>query len=124
MLLIFGAIVWTSIEKRRRKNFERFWYTHHLMVLFFLFWALHGAFCMINTDYATKCDNIQSGVLWKYWMYGALAYGLERLAREYRGRQPTMISKVIEHPSNVVEIQDQAAQDQVAGGPVHLHQLP
>lgn len=105
MLLIFGAMVWTSIEKRRRKNFERFWYTHHLMVLFFLFWALHGAFCMIASDYAAKCDNIQSGVLWKYWMYGALAYAIERAAREYRGRQPTMISKVIEHPSNVVEIQ-------------------
>ena len=103
MLFALMAMVATSIEKFRRKNFERFWYTHHLFVIFFVFWSVHGAFCMIKTDFAPFCFG--TGVFWQYWMYGGFIYLLERIAREVRGRHKTFISKVIQHPSGVLELQ-------------------
>ncbi|KAF2827646.1 hypothetical protein CC86DRAFT_214438 [Ophiobolus disseminans] len=103
MLFALMAIALTAAEKARRANFERFWYTHHLFVVFFIFWSIHGAFCMIKPDFAPFCDGI--GVFWEYWMYGGFAYLAERIAREVRGRHKTYISKVIQHPSNVCEIQ-------------------
>lgn len=103
MLFSLMAIAVTAIEKPRRANFERFWYTHHLFVVFFVFWSIHGAFCMIKPDFAPFCSGI--GVFWEYWMYGAFLYLAERIAREVRGRHKTFVSKVIQHPSNVVEVQ-------------------
>ena len=103
MLFSLMAILFTAIEKPRRANYERFWYTHHLFVIFFLFWSIHGAFCMIKTDNAPFCFG--TGVFWQYWMVGGFAYLLERVLREIRGRHNTFVTKVIQHPSNVVEIQ-------------------
>ncbi|KAG6049268.1 hypothetical protein E4U17_006873 [Claviceps sp. LM77 group G4] len=108
MLIALMGIVITSIEKPRRANYERFWYTHHLFIVFFLFWSLHGAFCMIQPDVAPFCTGIGTaavGVFWKYWMYGGFVYLAERVAREIRGRHKTTIVKVIQHPSRVCEIQ-------------------
>ncbi|KAF1956789.1 hypothetical protein CC80DRAFT_65654 [Byssothecium circinans] len=103
MLIALCAMVYTAAEKQRRAQFERFWYTHHLFIVFFIFWSVHGAFCMIKPDFAPFCDGI--GVFWEYWMYGGFAYLAERTSREIRGRHKTYVSKVIQHPSNVVEIQ-------------------
>jgi predicted ferric reductase len=103
MLAALMAMAITSYEKFRRAKFERFWYTHHLFVVFFIFWSVHGAFCMIKTDNAPFCFG--TGVFWEYWMYGGFIYLLERVMREVRGRHKTYISKVIQHPSNVTEIQ-------------------
>ena len=99
LMLMFA----TSIEKPRRANYERFWGVHHLFVVFFAFWSIHGAFCMIKADTAPFCFG--DGVFWEYWMYGGFAYLLERIAREVRGRHTTFVTKVIQHPSNVCEIQ-------------------
>ena len=103
MLTALMLMAVTSIQRIKGKNFERFWYTHHLFVIFFVFWSVHGAFCMIKTDAAPFCAG--TGVFWEYWMYGGFIYLLERIAREVRGRHKTFVSKVIQHPSNVVEIQ-------------------
>ncbi|KAL7269067.1 hypothetical protein RUND412_008290 [Rhizina undulata] len=103
MLISLLAMVFTALEKPRRANFERFWYTHHLFMVFFIFWSFHGAFCMIKPDRAPFCAGI--GVFWKFWMVGGVLYLAERTLREIRGKHVTYISKVIEHPSNVVEIQ-------------------
>ncbi|KAI9883164.1 MAG: hypothetical protein M1823_005078 [Watsoniomyces obsoletus] len=103
MLLILGIMVWTSIEKRRKANFERFWTTHHLFIAFFIFCSIHGAFCMIKPDAPPFCN--QAGNFWIFWIYGAVVYLVERVLREVRGRQVTFISKVVQHPSRVVEIQ-------------------
>lgn len=108
MLIALMGMVFTSIEKPRRANYERFWYTHHMFIIFFVFWAIHGAFCMIQPDVAPFCTSIGPaaiGVFWQYWMYGGFIYLAERIARELRGRHKTYISKVIQHPSNVCEIQ-------------------
>ncbi|KAK3990859.1 ferric reductase NAD binding domain-containing protein [Cladorrhinum sp. PSN332] len=108
MLISLMGMVITSVEKTRRVNYERFWYTHHMFIVFFFFWSIHGAFCMIQPDFAPFCTSIGTqaiGVFWQYWMYGGFAYLAERIAREIRGRHKTYISKVIQHPSNVCEIQ-------------------
>ncbi|KAF2011729.1 hypothetical protein BU24DRAFT_287934 [Aaosphaeria arxii CBS 175.79] len=103
MLVALTAMVLTAMEAPRRAQFERFWYTHHLFIIFFVFWSIHGAFCMIKPDFEPFCAGI--GVFWEYWMYGGFAYLAERISREVRGRHKTFISKVIQHPSNVVEVQ-------------------
>ncbi|KAF5019329.1 hypothetical protein F66182_8669 [Fusarium sp. NRRL 66182] len=108
MLIALMGMVMTSTEKPRRANYERFWYTHHMFIVFFLFWSIHGAFCMIQPDVAPFCTSIGSsavGVFWQYWMYSGFIYLAERVARELRGRHRTYITKVIQHPSNVCEIQ-------------------
>lgn len=103
MLTALMAMVMTSIEKPRRANFERFWYTHHLFIVFFIFWSVHGEFCMIKNDREPYCNGV--GVFYQYWMVGGFTYLAERIAREVRGRHTTFVSKVIQHPSNVCEIQ-------------------
>ncbi|KAI1088584.1 ferric reductase NAD binding domain-containing protein [Rostrohypoxylon terebratum] len=108
MLVALTGMVVTSYEKPRRANYERFWYTHHMFIIFFFFWSFHGAFCMIQPDFAPFCVSVGSsaiGVFWQYWMVGGFTYLAERIARELRGRHKTYISKVIQHPSNVCEIQ-------------------
>jgi hypothetical protein len=103
MLFVLMAIVATSLNRFKRANFERFWYTHHLFVVFFIFWSVHGAFCMIKADNQPYCSG--DGAFYQYWMWGGFVYLVERLLREIRGTHKTHITKVIQHPSNVVEIQ-------------------
>lgn len=103
MLVSLMLMLVTSVEKPRRANYERFWGVHHLFIVFFMFWSIHGAFCMIKADTAPFC--LGDGVFWEYWMYGGFAYLLERVLREIRGRHTTWVTKVIQHPSNVCEIQ-------------------
>jgi NADPH oxidase len=58
---------------------------------------------MIKNDRAPYCNGV--GVFYQYWIVGGFTYLLERVAREMRGRHKTYVSKVIQHPSNVCEIQ-------------------
>ena len=57
-------MAWYAREKPRRANFERFWYSHHLFLVFFLNWQLHGMFCMIQPDRAPFCSWNTIGVFW------------------------------------------------------------
>ena len=114
MLFALMAMLFTSLEKPRRANYERFWSMHHLFIVFFGFWSIHGAFCMIKPDSAPFCSGI--GVFWKFWMWGGFVYLIERILREVRGRHETVVSKVIQHPSNVVEIQIKKAHTKLRAG--------
>lgn len=108
MLVALMGMVFTSVEKPRRANYERFWYTHHMFMVFFFFWSIHGAFCTIQPDFAPFCTSFGAsaiGVFWQFWMPSGFIYLSERIAREIRGRHKTYISKVVQHPSNVCEIQ-------------------
>lgn len=98
-------IVFFAVEKRRRAKFERFWYSHHLFIVFFVCWQLHGMFCMIKPDRPPYCSFNTIGLFWRFWLGGGLIYIYERILREVRSRQRTYISKVIQHPSKVVELQ-------------------
>ncbi|GAA5862451.1 hypothetical protein JCM8547_002069 [Rhodosporidiobolus lusitaniae] len=105
MTIFLAIMVWFAAEKRKRKNFERFWFSHHLFVPFFICWQLHGMFCLIKPDRPPFCDSRQIGVFWKYWLVGGVLYIFERVLREVRSRHRTWIHKVVLHPSSVVEVQ-------------------
>ncbi|KAG8836196.1 hypothetical protein FRC17_009539 [Serendipita sp. 399] len=107
MTVALGVMVWFAVEKRRRRpngGFEKFWYWHHLFIVFFISWQLHGMFCMIRPDDGT-CDYNVVGVFWRYWLPGGVLYIIERVLREVRSRHITYVSKVIQHPSKVMEVQ-------------------
>lgn len=105
MTVALGVMVWYAMEKRRRAHFERFWYSHHLFIVFFINWQLHGMFCMIKPDRPPYCSPNTIGVFWKYWLVGGVIWIWERILREIRSRHRTHIHKVIQHPSNVMELQ-------------------
>ncbi|KXN89716.1 Superoxide-generating NADPH oxidase heavy chain subunit A [Leucoagaricus sp. SymC.cos] len=105
MTAALAIMVWFAIEKRRRAHFERFWYSHHLFIVFFVCWQLHGMFCMIQPDRPPYCSFNNIGVFWRYWLVGGVIWIYERILREVRSRHYTYISKVIQHPSNVMELQ-------------------
>ncbi|KAJ6551760.1 NADPH oxidase isoform 2 [Mycena capillaripes] len=108
MWICLGVMVFFATAKRRNaKNggYERFWYTHHLFIPFFILWQLHGMFCMIPPDRPPYCSFNTIGVFWRYWIVGGLVWIYERILREVRSRHVTYISKVIQHPSDVMELQ-------------------
>ncbi|CAH7689255.1 ferric reductase NAD binding domain-containing protein [Phakopsora pachyrhizi] len=105
MTVALGIMVWYAREVPRRARFERFWYSHHLFIVFFVGWQLHGMFCMIQPDRPEYCSYNQIGVFWKYWLAGGLIFLWERVLREIRSRHKTFVSKVIQHPSRVCEVQ-------------------
>lgn len=89
----------------RHVKFEVFWYAHHASILFFISLIFHGSFCFIrsNNDIEDACHG--GPTFWKWVIGPVILYGCERVIREYRGRLPTTILRVIDHPSNVVELQ-------------------
>jgi len=109
MTVSLGLMVWFAMEKRRRRpngGFEWFYYVHYIgMIIFFVNWQLHGMFCMIKPDTPPYCSSNTIGVFWRYWIVGGLLFLSERVLREIRSRHRTYISKIIQHPSNVMEIQ-------------------
>jgi len=64
MTVVLGVMVFFAIEKRKRANFEHFWYSHHLFIVFFICWQLHGMFCMIKPDRPPFCSWNTIGVFW------------------------------------------------------------
>jgi len=104
MTIILGIMTFFASAKQRKVNFERFWYSHHLFIIFFINWQLHGMFCMIKPDRAPYCSSDSVGVFWRYWLVGGLIWIIERILREIRSRHITYISKVIQHPSHVMEL--------------------
>ncbi|KAI9142397.1 ferric reductase NAD binding domain-containing protein [Paraphysoderma sedebokerense] len=101
--LAFFLMVTSSMEGCRRANFELFWYTHHLFIIFFVALIAHGQFCFIKADRAPQCNV--GGTFWRWFVAGGFFYLIERILREVRGRQPTHIHKIVLHPSKVVEVQ-------------------
>ncbi|KAF9257679.1 NADPH oxidase isoform 2 [Marasmius fiardii PR-910] len=78
---------------------------HHLFIVFFINWQLHGMYCMIKPDRPPYCSSNTIGVFWRYWLVGGVIWIAERVLREVRARHRTYIHKVIQHPSKVVELQ-------------------
>ncbi|RKO97050.1 hypothetical protein CXG81DRAFT_16069 [Caulochytrium protostelioides] len=107
MVVILFLMVTSAMNNVRRKYFEIFWFTHHLFVIFFGGILMHGSFCFIKADDVPNAvDRCRGGPqFWKFWVGSAVVYLIERMVREYRGRQITYISKVVQHPSKVVEVQ-------------------
>ena len=124
MVMILGLIAATSLKRFRLANFERFYYTHHLFVVFFIFLSVHGICCMVKEDkglnHAGMC-GVKYSSIWQWLMYGGLGYLLgERIRKEFAGRYKTYISKVIRHPYDVVEIQVKKEKTQMRIGQVRI----
>lgn len=64
MTISLGIITFFATDKQRKINFERFWYSHHLFIVFFICWQLHGMFCMIKPDRPPYCSYTTVGVFW------------------------------------------------------------
>ncbi|TPX35813.1 hypothetical protein SeMB42_g07145 [Synchytrium endobioticum] len=105
--VVLFLMVTSAVESVRRNGFEVFWFTHHLFILFFGGLLLHGSFCFIKAD-PGSADLCRGGPqFWKFFIASAVFYLAERTIREWRGRRETHISKVVQHPSRVVEVQIQ-----------------
>jgi len=118
MTAALGVMVWFSLEKKRRRpngGFERFWYSHHLFIVFFICWQLHGMFCMIRPN-DNSCNYNVVGVFWRYWLPGGVVFIIERILREVRSRHITYVSKVIQHPSKVMEVQIKKERTKIKAG--------
>uniref|UniRef100_A0A0W0G8Y0 FAD-binding FR-type domain-containing protein n=1 Tax=Moniliophthora roreri TaxID=221103 RepID=A0A0W0G8Y0_MONRR len=116
MLACLLVMAWYAREEKRRAKFERFWYTHHLFIVFFINWQLHGMFCMIKPDRPPYCSYNTIGVFWRYWLVGGIIFIIERILREVRSRHRTYIHKVIQHPSKVMELQIKKEKTTVRAG--------
>ncbi|GAA6060317.1 hypothetical protein JCM10212_002958 [Sporobolomyces blumeae] len=124
MIAFLAVMVYFALESRRRKHFERFYYSHHLFVAFFVCWQLHGMFCMIKPDRPPYCSSILIGVFWKYALPSLTVYVAERILREIRSRHRTWITTVIQHPASVVELQFKKEQTTIAAGQYILLNCP
>lgn len=116
MLIALTAMVVTSLDSFKNANYERFWYTHHLFLVFFFAMAPHGIFCMIHTDNERPPKCAAQASWWKYWIIGGFVYLGERILREIRGRHTTYISRVVQHPSKVIELQIRKEKTKVKAG--------
>ncbi|KAF7122040.1 hypothetical protein CNMCM5793_009595 [Aspergillus hiratsukae] len=113
MLLCMMLMYTTSHHRIRQQSFETFWYTHHLFVPFLLALYTHATGCFVR-DTADPISPFAGKRFWNHclgyegWRWELVAGGLylmERLYREIRSRRATVITKVIRHPYDAMEIQ-------------------
>merc|ERR1711916_103782 len=94
LITLVMIILYTSALKRLRNHcFELFWYAHHLFIIFFGALLVHGA------------EGLLQPPQFFLWFAGpGLFYMCERGLRIIRANQVTMIDRIIQHPSEVVEL--------------------
>ncbi|KYO38164.1 NADPH oxidase 1 isoform X1 [Alligator mississippiensis] len=126
-------MVTSSMEFIRRSYFEVFWYTHHLFIIYFAGLVIHGIAGLVRgqTEESLKkyspqrcaqylvyrdgrsthhhCKEPEFGGIptesWKWVLAPILLYVFERILRFWRSRQRVVITKVVTHPSKVLELQ-------------------
>lgn len=127
--VVLVTIVASATEFIRRSYFEIFWVTHHLFIVFFAFLFSHGFLGVVrelsnpeqhNVTYCAgfSIDSWGDGKTCplpefvsntpKTWMWivgPVFIYLIERLIRLVRQCQPAYITKVVKHPSRVIEVQ-------------------
>ncbi|KJE96132.1 Nox1 protein [Capsaspora owczarzaki ATCC 30864] len=112
VVLVMFLMFTSSMSIIRRSYFEIFWYTHHLFVVFFVLLCIHGLGGLVKkrvvidpTDPANDVYESQPPNFWKFVVGPFGVYLIERGLRFYRYTQNTIVQKVVQHPSKVVEIQ-------------------
>uniref|UniRef100_A0A8C0IPX9 NADPH oxidase 3 n=1 Tax=Chelonoidis abingdonii TaxID=106734 RepID=A0A8C0IPX9_CHEAB len=126
----FILIMTSSTEIIRRSFYEVFWYTHHLFMVFFIGLVIHGTGRLIrgqtlqslllhNVTYckdhysewekATQCPSpLFSGsepvVRMKLMSFLCILYIGEKIVRFWRFQQEVVITKVVTHSSEVLEL--------------------
>ncbi|THU92043.1 hypothetical protein K435DRAFT_758547 [Dendrothele bispora CBS 962.96] len=117
MVLFLGIMTGYAMKRMRKRRYERFWYSHHLFVLVFALWQLHGMFCLIKPDREPYCSWKNVGVFWRFWTAGGTIWIIERILREII----TYITKVILHPSGVVELRIKKQKTRYLGAGQHIY---
>ncbi|XP_019376902.1 PREDICTED: NADPH oxidase 1 isoform X3 [Gavialis gangeticus] len=126
-------MITSSMEFIRRSYFEVFWYTHHLFIIYFAGLVIHGIAGLVRgqTEESLKkyspqhcaqylvyrdgrsrhhhCKEPEFGGIpaesWKWVLAPILLYVFERVLRFWRSQQRVVITKVVMHPSKVLELQ-------------------
>ncbi|XP_059970959.1 NADPH oxidase 3 [Mesoplodon densirostris] len=147
--LAFILIMTSSTEFIRQASYELFWYTHHVFIIFFISLAIHGAgrivrgqtaeslllhnvtFCrehLAEWQTAARCPVPQfSGKepsAWKWVLGPVVLYACERIIRFWRFQQEVVITKVVSHPSGVLELHMKKRDFKMAPGQYVLIQCP
>lgn len=128
LCLVLIVMFSSATEFIRRSYFETFWITHHLFTVYFAMILVHGTGGIIrsqsnlNVHDVTVCSEIPnawgvdnrcpnpifidgSAASWKWVCAPIFLYIIERSIRFYRSYQPVVVSKVVKHPSKVLELQ-------------------
>ncbi|KAJ2609680.1 hypothetical protein H4S08_003941 [Coemansia sp. RSA 1365] len=106
MMVIIVIMGVTGYAKVRRKHFNLFWNLHHLFVVYFACFSVHGGFCLLKSNLPPYCST--GAAFYKYWVFSGIIYLFERLSREYRANMRAndmRVQKVILHPGKVMEVQ-------------------
>ena len=101
--LMLAVLMLIAVTSLTGTVFRRFWFLHYSFYVLLILWSVHGIFCMIKADKAPACAGL--GPFWRYWVYGGVFYMSELVLREWRGKHRSSMLRVIQHPSNVFEIQ-------------------
>jgi len=88
LLVIVMVLMYSSaLESVKRPYYNVFYFTHHLFIVWFILLLLHGP------------------RYWRWFLMPGIIYTFERIIREWRGKQTHRIVRVINHPSDTVELQ-------------------
>ncbi|XP_059012552.1 NADPH oxidase 1 [Mustela lutreola] len=124
-------MVTSAMEFIRRSYFEVFWYTHHIFIIYIIGLGIHGIGGLVRSqteeslneshphrcaesfkhwdDQESHCKHPQFEGLpaesWKWILAPGVLYIFERILRFYRSQQKVVITKVVMHPSKVLELQ-------------------
>uniref|UniRef100_T1IPL8 FAD-binding FR-type domain-containing protein n=1 Tax=Strigamia maritima TaxID=126957 RepID=T1IPL8_STRMM len=127
LCVILFLIATSSVNVIRRSNYEIFWLTHHLIVLFYIILVFHGIQGIITKQINLSDNNpsscssephnwglnsnckvpnfaSHSTQSWKWVLFPFCLYLTEKIIRFIRGWQSVTIYKIIKHPSSVLEL--------------------
>ncbi|EFC42111.1 predicted protein [Naegleria gruberi] len=85
-LVMYLMYATSHANYRRTKNYTVFWYTHHLFIVFYVLLLVHGK------------------VFWIWFLGPCVLYLFERILRNVRGSEETIVKKVNCLPSRVLEL--------------------
>ncbi|KAG7023975.1 Respiratory burst oxidase-like protein B, partial [Cucurbita argyrosperma subsp. argyrosperma] len=84
---------------KRLTGFNAFWYSHHLFIIVYVLFIIHGYYLYLSKKWYKKTT-------WMYLAVPVLIYACERLIRAFRsGYKTVRISKVAVYPGNVLALQ-------------------
>ncbi|XP_050384097.1 respiratory burst oxidase homolog protein B [Argentina anserina] len=83
---------------KKLTGFNAFWYSHHLFVIVYILFIVHGYFLYLSKNWDTKTT-------WMYLAFPIIMYASERLLRAFRsGYKTVKILKVAVYPGNVLAL--------------------
>jgi hypothetical protein len=95
MVLVLGMMLWGASRRRGVSGgFEKFWFSHHLFVVFYALLVVHGT-----------SSWLEPATTHWYLLPPALLYGMQRLTRAIKHTYyPCRVLEARHHPSNVLSL--------------------